>query len=372
MSNFSWRPPTVPFEAQTRDGAPFTVWHVCMICQQPRSARYHSEHPNNHDYTYTPSQTICRRCAAKAPPISEIAPEIPVAASAMRHVPFRHIVPLSPPPAPQASRAAERQSTISSYTPVLEIVHASRTPSSRDAWDVPAPSSRHAWENGSSKSAQRAPAPLANVRPSVPRRVSFSREDEVVMLPEELPSGHGSLQGLSRMRIQPPNLTGMRNPANDYEHDKHKSAVYMDPSERSYVSSPKWTPLSESPARELPLADESYAHGPYRAEVSPSPSMRVQVDNYDFVPIDKAGNDKPENIHPYQRPPVAQESESGFSYQAGMSRYEGGQQGKPVKQKEEGLKKDMERAWTRFTTVREYIDSDGPYMEVEEKIVFDD
>lgn len=66
MSNFSWRPPSVPFEAQTRDGSPFTVWHVCIICQQPRSARYHSEHPIDANFAASPPQSICRRCASKS------------------------------------------------------------------------------------------------------------------------------------------------------------------------------------------------------------------------------------------------------------------------------------------------------------------
>ncbi|KAI5246265.1 hypothetical protein E4T42_06503 [Aureobasidium subglaciale] len=350
MSNFSWRPPTVPFEAQTRDGSPFTVWHVCMICQQPRSARYHSEHPIYDYNAYTSSQTICRRCAAKTPAIP--APSIPEAdesvshVAAMRHIPFRHIAPLSPPPAaPPAPifRAVERQSAVPIYTPVLESVVPSH-----------APSSRTAWGDGGTYHVDRKAAPLANVRPAPARRVSFSREDEVVTLPEELPSERTSMQGLSRMRLQPPNLSGMRDAAADYEYDKHSKNVYIDPSERSYVSEPKWTPLSESPARELPLAEESYAHGPYRAEVSPSPSMRVHVDNYDFVPIDKSGNDlayKP--IKPAD--PAAQKSEHV---------YQGKQQ--------EGEMKDEDRAWTKFTTVREYIDDQGPYMEVEEKIVFDD
>jgi hypothetical protein len=181
------------------------------------------------------------------------------------------------------------------------------------------------------------PAPLANVKPTK-RRVSFSSEDEVATLPPDLPSGrdHGSMQGLSRMRLQPPNISGMPTVHDNHEYDKLRNHTYIDPAERPYVPEPKWTPLSESPARELPLVEESYAHGPYRAENSPTPSMQVHVDRDDFV-LDK-GNEPRKAPRQYEPQPTQQN----------------------------------DRTWTRYVTVKEYRDEKGPFVEVEEKFVFDD
>ncbi|KAI4745994.1 hypothetical protein E4T50_03657 [Aureobasidium sp. EXF-12298] len=181
------------------------------------------------------------------------------------------------------------------------------------------------------------PAPLAHVKPPK-RRVSFSGEDEVATLPPDLPSGRDehSVQGLSRMRLQPPNLSGMPTVHDDYEYEKQRNRTYIDPAERPYVPEPKWTPLSESPARELPLVEDSYAHGPYRAENSPTPSMQVHVDKDDFV-LDK-GNEPRKNPHQYG-PQQAQQND---------------------------------RTWTRYVTVKGYRDEKGPFVEVEEKFVFDD
>jgi hypothetical protein len=182
------------------------------------------------------------------------------------------------------------------------------------------------------------PAPLINVKPTK-RRVSFSGEDEVATLPPDLSSGRDnrSMQGLSRMRLQPPNISDMPTVHDNHEHDKQRTRTYIDPAERPYVPEPKWTPLSESPARELPLVEEeSYAHGPYRAENSPTPSMQVHVDKHDFV-LAKGG--EPRNT-PRQYEP------------------------QPVQQND--------RAWTRYVTVKEYRDEKGPFVEVEEKFVFDD
>jgi hypothetical protein len=145
------------------------------------------------------------------------------------------------------------------------------------------------------------------------------------------------MQGLSRMRLQPPNISDMPTVHDNHEHDKQRTRTYIDPAERPYVPEPKWTPLSESPARELPLVEEeSYAHGPYRAENSPTPSMQVHVDKHDFV-LAKGG--EPRNT-PRQYEP------------------------QPVQQND--------RAWTRYVTVKEYRDEKGPFVEVEEKFVFDD
>lgn len=46
-----------PFAAQTRQGEPFTVYHVCKLCQQARSIRYHREHPVD-----TPA-SVCHKCS---------------------------------------------------------------------------------------------------------------------------------------------------------------------------------------------------------------------------------------------------------------------------------------------------------------------
>lgn len=181
------------------------------------------------------------------------------------------------------------------------------------------------------------PAPLANVRP-IQSRVSFSEEDEVATLPTDLPSGREDrlVQGLSRMRLQPPNITGKPSVHDDYEYEKRHNRTYIDPAERAYVPEPKWTPLSESPARELPLVEESYAHGPYRAEHSPTPSMQVHVDKDDYV-LDK-----------------------------------GSEPSKAPRQYDPGPRNQNDRTWTRYVTVKEYRDEKGPFVEVEEKFVFDD
>lgn len=465
MSTFSWRPPSVPFEAQTRDGQPFTVWHVCCICQQPRSAHYHAEHPVDTNHPVLPP-SICRRCASKSPslplplslpptqtlalqisapqiptpqastpqiPASQIsAPQAPASPSPppeseFRNIPFRHVKPFAsepqhiepfPEPAPPVRPTEPSIASI----PIIEIMpprgpsyegyliikreneRRSSSTTSRDYYHQPArnypphPSDRPApvrdpypaprqdypipgeypqqmrynpapsrdypapvRENPSQVkdvfppfqdypstvssrpgAAKNPPfyrdphAPLANVKP-IKRRVSFSEEDEVATLPPELPSGREdcSVQGLSRMRLQPPNISGKPSVHDDYEYEK-RNRTYIDPAERPYVPEPKWTPLSESPARELPLVEESYAHGPYRAENSPTPSMQVHVDKDDYV-LDKGTEPR-----------------------------------KAPRQYDSGPANQNDRTWTRYVTVKEYRDEKGPFVEVEEKFVFDD
>jgi hypothetical protein len=138
------------------------------------------------------------------------------------------------------------------------------------------------------------------------------------------------------MRLQPPNISGMPTIHDNHEYDKQRSRTYIDPAERPYVPEPKWTPLSESPARELPLVEESYAHGPYRAENSPTPSMQVHVDRDDFVLA--KGNEPLKASRQYEPQPSQQN----------------------------------DRTWTRYVTVKEYRDEKGPFVEVEEKFVFND
>lgn len=163
MSNFSWRPPSVPFEAQTRDGSPFTVWHVCMICQQPRSARYHSEHPVDAIIAVSPPQSVCRRCASRAsslplplllpaphiptpqssahqistpqsPPSPTATPQIsksqpsaspgPASRPEVRNIPFRYVEPFVPEPQhiePPPEPAPSVEPTLTS-TPTIEIM----------------------------------------------------------------------------------------------------------------------------------------------------------------------------------------------------------------------------------------------------------
>ncbi|KAG9678967.1 hypothetical protein KCU99_g1861, partial [Aureobasidium melanogenum] len=466
MSNFSWRPPSVPFEAQTRDGSPFTVWHVCMICQQPRSARYHSEHPVDPTLAVSPPQSVCRRCASKSsslplplllpspqisspqpstpqilapqsPPLQSAAPQasttqsapspIPALQPEVRNIPFRYVKPFAPNPQhiePPPESAPSVGPTITS-PPTIEIMPP-RQPSydeylvikrenartwsdapsrayyppsaqdyprasrghlapARDVYaaprqgypasyrdypastqdnhapirDYPAPvkeypaptrdtpppfqgypstvSSRPAPIQEYPLPFRERPLPLANDKP-IKRRVSFSGEDEVATLPPDLPSDRDgrSMQGLSRMHLQPPNLSGMSSVHEDYVYEKQRNRTYVDPAERPYVPEPKWTPLSESPARELPLVEESYAHGPYRAENSPTPSMQVHVDKDDFV-LDK-GSEPRKAPRQYESRPLKQE----------------------------------DRTWTRYVTVKEYRDEKGPFVEVEEKFVFDD
>ncbi|KAK6002008.1 hypothetical protein QM012_002498 [Aureobasidium pullulans] len=479
MSNFSWRPPSVPFEAQTRDGSPFTVWHVCVICQQPRSARYHSEHPVDATLTVSPPQSVCRRCASKSsslplplllpapqistpqpsthqisapqsPALPSITPQLsattrspapqppaslsPVPQPEVRNIPFRYVNPFAPEPqrlAPSPEPAPSVEPTITS-APTIDIMpprgpsydeylvfkreNARRwsdypprdhyPPSARDyprpsrddlaparnvyatahqeypvshrehsvptqgyrapiqdypvpARDYPAPvkeypapfknispsfqdypstvSSRPAPIDEYPFPSREHPLSLANNRP-IKRRVSFSEEDEVATLPPDLPSSRDDrpMQGLSRMRLQPPNLSGKPSNHDDYVYEKQHNRTYIDPAERPYFPEPKWTPLSESPARELPLVEESYAHGPYRAENSPTPSMQVHVDNDDFVP-DKRSEPR-KTPRQYGPQPSRQE----------------------------------DRTWTRYVTVKEYRDEKGPFVEVEEKFVFDD
>jgi hypothetical protein len=462
MSTFSWRPPSVPFEAQTRDGQPFTVWHVCTICQQPRSARYHSEHPVDLDSPVLPPPSVCRRCASKSsslpltlalPPTQILAPQIPTPQiptpsippsqisapqpptspspspqPEVRHIPFRYVKPFAPEPqhiepAPAPALPAEPTNSSVASIPTIEIMpprgpsyeeyrfvqrenaRKSSSTTFRDhyppsARDYPPPSRDHPAPARNPYAAPRQdysaardytpplqdssapyrdypapprenpayfrdrpspfhdypstlssrpgsfedplsyrdrPAPLANVKPTK-RRVSFSGEDEVATLPPDLSSGRDerSMQGLSRMRLQPPNISGMPTVHDDYEYDKQRNRTYLDPAERPYVPEPKWTPLSESPARELPLVEESYAHGPYRAENSPTPSMQVHVDKDDFVLA------------------------------------KGGEPCKTPRQYEPQPSQQNDRAWTRYVTVKEYRDEKGPFVEVEEKFVFDD
>lgn len=198
------------------------------------------------------------------------------------------------------------------------------------------------------------PAPLTNVKPAK-RRVSFSRDDEVATLPPSLSSDQDdqSMQGLSRMRLKPPNLSGMYRPQDDYEYEKQRTRTYIDPTDRPYVPEPKWAPLSESPARELPLVEESHAHGPYRAENSPTPSMEVHVDNYDFVVDKEYAMRKPAPPGRHDVPPPRHEAP-------------------PTRQKAPDPAKQNDREWTRYVTVKKYRDEQGPYVEVEEKYVFDD
>ena len=44
----------------------------------------------------------------------------------------------------------------------------------------------------------------------------------------------------------------------------------------------------------------------------------------------------------------------------------------PTRQKAPDPAKQNDREWTRYVTVKEYRDEKGPYVEVEEKYVFDD
>ncbi|KAH0300624.1 hypothetical protein KCU84_g15962, partial [Aureobasidium melanogenum] len=461
MSNFSWRPPSVPFEAQTRDGSPFTVWHVCMICQQPRSARYHSEHPVDPTLAVSPPQSVCRRCASKSPPlplplllpapqISSPRPSTPRISSPqspvsptptpqiptpqapaspspepqpeVRNIPFRYVKPFAqkpqhieppPEPAPSVGPTITSAPTIEIMPPrgpsydeyfVVKRENArtwsdapTRTYYPPPARDYPRPSGDHIapardiyaaphrdystsykdcpapirdnlapirdypapvkeytaptrdisppFQDYPSAVSSRAaptqeyplpfrepPLPLANNKP-VKRRVSFSGEDEVATLPPDLPFDRDgcSMQGLSRMRLQPSDLSGKPSVHDDYVYEKRRNRTYVDPAERPYVPEPKWTPFSESPARELPLVEESYAHGPYRAENSPTPSMQVHVDKDDFV-LDK-GSEPRKAPRQYESRPVKQE----------------------------------DRTWTRYVTVKEYRDEKGPFVEVEEK-----
>jgi len=458
MSTFSWRQPSVPFEAQTRDGLPFTVWHVCFVCQQPRSARFHTEHPVDTNSPVLPPPTICRRCASKsaslplplslpptqalvlqisAPPApspqvstpqpaSQIsAPQAPASPTPppqpeLRNIPFRHVKPFAPapehiePPLVPASPVKPTDPSIASI-PTIEIMsprgssykeyllvkreneRTSSKTTSRDYYPPPArdypppsrdypaphqdysvsgeypqplrgspapsrdyrPPAREDLEHSrdifppfqdypSTVSSRPGafkdpplyrdpPAPLANVRPTK-RRVSFSEEDEVATLPPDLPSGRDDhfVQGLSRLRLQPPNITGKPNVHDDFQYEKQRNHTYIDPAKRPYVPEPKWTPLSESPARELPLVEDSYAHGPYRAENSPTPSMQVHVDRDDFV-LDKGSEPR-----------------------------------KAPRQYDTGPANQNDRTWTRYVTVKEYRDEKGPFVEVEEKFVFDD
>ncbi|KAI4730516.1 hypothetical protein E4T49_01654 [Aureobasidium sp. EXF-10728] len=441
MSNFSWRPPSVPFEAQTRDGSPFTVWHVCMSCQQPRSARYHAEHPVDASLLAVspPQSTPTPQIPAPQAPTSPSSPPQPE----LRNIPFRYVKPFAPEPqhiepppetAPPVEPSVASSPTIEimppqgpSYNEYLVVkmedtrkwseapLKDTYPPSARDypppprghpvpardpyldprrdysaslrdypalnnsspSRDYPAPvrgipaaprdippafqdypstiSSRPApardypapFQDVPSTTRDRPPPTKqyslprreqsANLKPPR-RRVSFSGEDEVATLPPDLPSERDdrSMQGLSHIRSQPPNLTGMPSVHDDYEYEKRRNRTYVDPAERPYVPEPKWTPLSESPARELPLVEESYAHGPYRAETSPTPSMQVHVDRDDYV-LEKA-NEPRKAPRQYEPQPVSQEN----------------------------------RTWTRYVTVKEYRDEKGPFVEVEEKFVFDD
>jgi len=57
--------PLPPFDAVTRGGSNFTVYHVCQECHQPRSIRYHVEHPVSFGVPLPPS-TVCHRCRTAA------------------------------------------------------------------------------------------------------------------------------------------------------------------------------------------------------------------------------------------------------------------------------------------------------------------
>ncbi|THZ24933.1 hypothetical protein D6C91_03129 [Aureobasidium pullulans] len=398
------------FTYVTRDGSPFTVWHVCIICQQPRSARYHSEHPVDANFAASPPQSICRRCASKssslplqltlpspipAPSLSVLsvpvqpvsAPSSPTPEPTPRIIPFRHVKPFAPElqhvdlPPPPTSTVEPKIASI----PTIEIMpprgpsndHQSSVrdyPASAREYlppttdypapfrdypppvrDRPAPTREYqAPARDYPLPARDRPAPLTNVKPAK-RRVSFSRDDEVATLPPSLSSDQDdqSMQGLSRMRLKPPNLSGMYRPQDDYEYEKQRTRTYIDPTDRPYVPEPKWAPLSESPARELPLVEESHAHGPYRAENSPTPSMEVHVDNYDFVVDKEYAMRKPAPPGRHDVPPPRHEAP-------------------PTRQKAPDPAKQNDREWTRYVTVKEYRDEKGPYVEVEEKYVFDD
>ncbi|THZ28284.1 hypothetical protein D6C85_08003 [Aureobasidium pullulans] len=433
------------FTYVTRDGSPFTVWHVCIICQQPRSARYHSEHPIDANFAASPPQSICRRCASKssslplqltlpspipAPSVSVLsvpvqpvsAPSSPTPEPTPRIIPFRHVKPFAPelqhvdlPPPPTSTvepkiasiptieimpprgpsyeeylfikRENDRrwsQSSTRDYPAPLRDYHSASPndhqssvrdyPASAREYlppttdypapfrdypppvrDRPAPTREYqAPARDYPLPARDRPAPLTNVKPAK-RRVSFSRDDEVATLPPSLSSDQDdqSMQGLSRMRLKPPNLSGMYRPQDDYEYEKQRTRTYIDPTDRPYVPEPKWAPLSESPARELPLVEESHAHGPYRAENSPTPSMEVHVDNYDFVVDKEYAMRKPAPPGRHDVPPPRHEAP-------------------PTRQKAPDPAKQSDREWTRYVTVKEYRDEKGPYVEVEEKYVFDD
>ncbi|THX77657.1 hypothetical protein D6D05_05703 [Aureobasidium pullulans] len=433
------------FTYVTRDGSPFTVWHVCIICQQPRSARYHSEHPIDANFAASPPQSICRRCASKssslplqltlpspipAPSVSVLsvpvqpvsAPSSPTPEPTPRIILFRHVKPFAPelqhvdlPPPPTSTvepkiasiptieimpprgpsyeeylfikRENDRrwsQSSTRDYPAPLRDYHSASPndhqssvrdyPASAREYlpptidypapyrdypppvrDRPAPTREYqAPARDYPLPARDRPAPLTNVKPAK-RRVSFSRDDEVATLPPSLSSDQDdqSMQGLSRMRLKPPNLSGMYRPQDDYEYEKQRTRTYIDPTDRPYVPEPKWAPLSESPARELPLVEESHAHGPYRAENSPTPSMEVHVDNYDFVVDKEYAMRKPAPPGRHDVPPPRHEAP-------------------PTRQKAPDPAKQNDREWTRYVTVKEYRDEKGPYVEVEEKYVFDD
>lgn len=64
-------PPILPFEAQTRRGSPFTVYHVCTVCRKPRSARFHRKHPFE-DGKPLPINSICHHCKSSKDVIDEV------------------------------------------------------------------------------------------------------------------------------------------------------------------------------------------------------------------------------------------------------------------------------------------------------------
>lgn len=226
-------------------------------------------------------------------------------------------------------------------------------------------------------------APLANVKP---RRVSFSGKDEVETLPPPLSeSEERTIQGVSRMRLQSDH--------DGYEYEKRGNRPYINESDKPYIPEPNRAlahALSESPAREIPLTLEeeaeltaSYAHGPYRAERSPTPSMEVHVDDDDFSKVSgRQGQRKRPPLPPnkvdaektWARQPPAPETYDKREWAERLpskvdderSYY---RQAPPLSSPGK-IDKD-EREWTRYVTVKEYRDAQGPFIEVEEKIVFD-
>lgn len=194
----------------------------------------------------------------------------------------------------------------------------------------------------------------------VQNRVAFASHDDIATLPSPpVPEGAPSMSkgmGLSRFlrRSHGQELDGQ---GGNYGESRGRSH-YTDDDQETYVPEPNRAitrAFSESPSRERCLSipqqyEESYSHGPYHAEVSPTASMEVLTDIDDSR---AAGRSEGTGrlFNPKEREAASQRSR---------------------RQREEYMNPAEERGWTRYVNVKKYRDKSGPWVEVKETVVLDD
>ncbi|GAB7357061.1 hypothetical protein MBLNU459_g7879t2 [Dothideomycetes sp. NU459] len=189
--------------------------------------------------------------------------------------------------------------------------------------------------------------------------VAFASQDDVAILPRLAPLEDGrdisKGMGISRFRRD----CHHQEPDDQVDDDGLARTRYTDDEEKTYIPEPKRSitrAFSESPSRERGLSasrqqEESYSHGPYHAEISPTASMEVlnDIDSSRFG--DGAERRCSQRVDEREMETPSQRSR---------------------RQRGEYMDSANDRGWTRYVNVKEYRDEEGPWVEVKETVVLDE